>query len=55
MRRKMVNLYDKNSLEGILFNNSQIQNLFSAVLSEQEKDWIRVNKEHEEKKAKELK
>ena len=54
MRRKMVNLYDKNSLEGILFNNSQIQNFFSIALSEQEKDWIRVNKEREEKKAKEL-
>ena len=54
MRSKMADLYDKDSLEWILFNNSQIQNFFSIALSEQEKDWNRVNKEYEEKKSKEL-
>lgn len=53
MRDKMVNIFGIGSLERILFNNIQIQNLFSTILWEQERDWIKKNNEYDNGKAKE--
>ena len=52
MTAEMANLYDKNSLEWILFNNHQIQDLFAVIIDEQGKDRFRVNERFKEKMAK---